>query len=607
MKKILIACMLAVIVLLLGVGENGYAAQNMTGGFLQPEYGELLLEDLPEEFEEEISYARGAKIYHSQWDQYSTNYYYNQLTIKEKVFWDALDTMCLSYLTGTKDIEEKKTNSGRKYLTDYVVYTGMTNHEALELAFKFKLSNPQYYYLDLGIYSITRDNGGYICFEVFDTFVNGTERMAETQKMRMVIESWMKEIHAQPTEMLKEKKAHDLICEKVIYDAGYFSESMMNVYNQVAYSVFCTDSTVCAGYSQAMQLLMNAAGIDCAVVTSLEHEWNIVRINGTWYYVDLTWNDLGEDKAELYGQVVGYMYFNRSADRFADDTKSNISMHTLEDRWIGYMPILSYDSGATWTDPGTVHIPTVTALQPQITVHNDTVSIAVPLGGNVYYTTDGTNPGIASTKATKYTGAFTVTGNTVINAIAVTNGQYDSTIATAYATPKYTVSFRANGGYIGKKTVEKSDKQISYGTQVGNLPSPKKKGYAFLGWYTEKSGGSAITSATTIKGNTTYYAHWAKIKAKKATIASVKSPSKGTMRIKIKKIHTASGYQIRYSLKKNMSSSKKKTVTDTSIDIQKLKKGKKYYVQVRMFQKESVSGKKNYGKWSKIKTIKIKK
>ena len=56
-----------------------------------------------------------------------------------------------------------------------------------------------------------------------------------------------------------------------------------------------------------------------------------------------------------------------------------------------------------------------------------------------------------------------------------------------------------------------------------------------------------------------------------------------------------------------MSSSKKKLITDTSVDISKLKKGKTYYVQVRMYQKESVSGKKTYGTWSKAKTVKIKK
>lgn len=79
------------------------------------------------------------------------------------------------------------------------------------------------------------------------------------------------------------------------------------------------------------------------------------------------------------------------------------------------------------------------------------------------------------------------------------------------------------------------------------------------------------------------------------------------MTVAIKKVSTASGYQIRYSMKKNMASAKKKLVTDNKCTIKKLKKGKTYYVQVRMYQKESVSGKKTYGPWSKTKTVKIRK
>ena len=144
--------------------------------------------------------------------------------------------------------------------------------------------------------------------------------------MQSVIDTWMPQINAQPTELLKEKKAHDLICEKVSYDHGYDTKSDdMNEYNQVAYSVFCTDTTVCAGYSQAMQLLMNAAGIDCSIVTSGDHEWNIVRIQNIWYYTDLTWDDFSTEQAAIYGQGVGYKYFNRSNQAFMNDSARPVS------------------------------------------------------------------------------------------------------------------------------------------------------------------------------------------------------------------------------------------------------------------------------------------
>lgn len=579
------------------------------GGLIQPEYHEAEYGSLSEIYEEEEDdLTKGSAVYQHTWDSYSSNYYYNQLNSNEKTFWDQLDSMCLGYLTGTDTISSTQDKYGNTvYPTKTVIFSNMSGTKAFNVAFMFKYSNPQYYFLDLGVYGSTRGTGGIITFTVFPAFANGTARAAATSQMQSVIDTWMPQINAQPTELLKEKKAHDLICEKVAYDPGYENQTVeMNEYNQVAYSVFCTDTTVCAGYSQAMQLLMNAAGIDCSIVTSNDHEWNIVRIQNIWYYTDLTWDDFSTEQAAEYGQNVGYKYFNRSSQTFMSDSARLVKSHTPESIWIGYLPELVYDSGATWTDAGTVSTPSIMLTAPQIVCNQDTISMSAPSGGTIYYTTDGTNPSIAYSRATKYTGAFTITAPTTIKAVAVANGYFDSTVTEVTAIPQYVVSFNANGGYIGNKSVTSTSKTATYGESVGKLLSPKRKNYVFLGWYTQASGGSRISAATPISGSTTYYAHWAKIKPVKASISYVKSTASKTMKVKIKKISSASGYEIRYSLNKNMKSAKKKTVSETVGKITKLKKKKTYYVQVRMYQKDSATGKKKYGAWSKRKTVKIK-
>ena len=130
-----------------------------------------------------------------------------------------------------------------------------------------------------------------VALTVFDAFGNGSSRAAATRNMFSEVNSWMSQINSQSSEVLKEKMAHDLICKNVKYDPGYEDTNIkQNEYNQSAYSVFIEKVTVCAGYSQAMQLLMNGAGIDCGVVTSDDHEWNIIKLNNTWYYVDCTWD-----------------------------------------------------------------------------------------------------------------------------------------------------------------------------------------------------------------------------------------------------------------------------------------------------------------------------
>lgn len=69
---------------------------------------------------------------------------------------------------------------------------------------------------------------------------------------------------------------------------------------------------------------------------------------------------------------------------------------------------------------------------------------------------------------------------------------------------KYTLSFNPNGG-----TVNPTSKTVSYGSPYGDLPTPTKSGNTFLGWFTEKDGGTQVSSTTTMgASNVTLYAHW---------------------------------------------------------------------------------------------------
>ena len=42
-------------------------------------------------------------VYKNEWDKYSTNFYYNQLSTTWKEIWDALDVVCLDFLVNDKD------------------------------------------------------------------------------------------------------------------------------------------------------------------------------------------------------------------------------------------------------------------------------------------------------------------------------------------------------------------------------------------------------------------------------------------------------------------------------------------------------------------------
>ena len=66
----------------------------------------------------------------------------------------------------------------------------------------------------------------------------------------------------------------------------------------------------------------------------------------------------------------------------------------------------------------------------------------------------------------------------------------------------YTVTFNANGGDGG------TTRSVGEGAALGTLPTPTRSGYTFDGWWTAASGGTQISSSTTVTKAVTYYAHW---------------------------------------------------------------------------------------------------
>ncbi len=98
-----------------------------------------------------------------------------------------------------------------------------------------------------------------------------------------------------------------------------------------------------------------------------------------------------------------------------------------------------------------------------------------------------------------------------------------------------------------------------------------------------------------------------KIIPRKVALSSVKSTGKKSITVKWKKVPQATGYQVQWRKSSKFSSSLSKKVKGTSITSTKIKKlssKKKYYVRVRAYK--VVNGKTYYGKWSTVKTTKVK-
>ena len=378
-----------------------------------------------EEILESVEISVQSAVYNHDWDKYSTNYFYNQLSAEYKAIWDAMDALCLKYMNNTEYI------SGGS-LEAISAPKGMTKNDVRMLWSLFTYSNPQYYFLlNEYSYAYISSTGAVsaIILRCYDDFCDGQARANATAKVKAQIQAWEAAVAGYNTDEEKVKAIFDLICNNVDYDHDAANGRVLEQesFSQSIYSTFCMGKTVCAGYADALTLLCNGAGIDAVSVTSPGHQWNKIRINDSWYNYDATW---GDQANKIY-----YGYYGRSDYIF--DTEGNTSSHQEVEFWNQYLPKCTLDVTPSdpWKAPGVYPQIANTTAAPSITVtkQNDqylvTITSSTP-NAEIYYTVDGSVPSAAYGKATKYTAPFAVEGGNTVKAIAVCDTRYDSSVTT---------------------------------------------------------------------------------------------------------------------------------------------------------------------------------
>jgi transglutaminase/protease-like cytokinesis protein 3 len=143
----------------------------------------------------------------------------------------------------------------------------------------------------------------------------------EEKKLDKEIKSAIKTLElTEKSDYEKVKAIHDYIINRVSYDTTLIGNS--------AYDALINKSAVCEGYAMAAYRMFTEAGLEARIISGfgngVPHAWNIVKVEGKWYNIDLTWDDPVTSNGT---SVITYDYFLKNAKDFSDH-RSNTEYRT---------------------------------------------------------------------------------------------------------------------------------------------------------------------------------------------------------------------------------------------------------------------------------------
>ncbi len=147
-----------------------------------------------------------------------------------------------------------------------------------------------------------------------------TKTSAEVRLLKQQIEQRLSQCLAGVPESGDEYDIVKYLYEYLINSTEYDKSAADN---QNICSVFLNGRSVCQGYAEAFQYMLQNMGIQAFVVTgftnSERHAWNLVRVNGEYYYIDPTWGDAsytleGEAADSVSVPPINFDYFLVTTD-----------------------------------------------------------------------------------------------------------------------------------------------------------------------------------------------------------------------------------------------------------------------------------------------------
>ena len=154
-------------------------------------------------------------------------------------------------------------------------------------------------------FRVMDENGEFFSFQtrIYEAYTEEDESDETTVvgKVNAIIDEYITEDMSDYTRAL-------ILHDWLIYNATYDYDDP-RIYD--AYGVLLEGTGVCDSYARAYLMLCTAAGLECMYISGTAgndpdpenwgaHGWNMVKLNGSWYHVDCTWDDPNEGGYERH-------------------------------------------------------------------------------------------------------------------------------------------------------------------------------------------------------------------------------------------------------------------------------------------------------------------
>lgn len=234
-------------------------------------------------------------IDYSKYD-FSNKFYFNQLSsISQREFIKIYDGIC-------------------NYKSSIAV-NGLSVQDLNQIIYILYFDCPELFYLSDANQNFNHINNKATVFYPQYTYTKETVNKME-KELESLANNFKTKLNNKSPEFI-EKYLHDYLISNIKYNQE--TDNYMNIYGALI-----EGKANCKGYSSSFVYLARILDLPCAQVigyasdenASIGHSWNIVKLDGTYYYLDICWDDF--DEKEEYGGLSGsYIFYNLPANKMA--------------------------------------------------------------------------------------------------------------------------------------------------------------------------------------------------------------------------------------------------------------------------------------------------